>query len=194
MDDTDCSFQWRRQDEVGKVKCCTQFDVDGKIFWENCPGLLAKQGKPLRPSKHETFSLHMKFYITLFDIQFGILLSNPTSAAQVTQQWDKIFNQSSVFSWALWSNKQSGRIMGYWRKRSWRISLSDGRKTLQVPYNTYSWINCSCIHQIINVLFKQKPTMYLTDTWDQLRSYYGRDGRRVNLPTITIVMKKMARI
>ena len=30
MDHTDSCFQWRGQDEVGKVKCCTQFDADGK--------------------------------------------------------------------------------------------------------------------------------------------------------------------
>jgi hypothetical protein len=77
MDATDSFFQCRGQDEVGKVKC-TQFDADGQIFCENCPGLLAKQGKPLRPSKQGNVSLQMKFYITLFDIQISIFLSNLT--------------------------------------------------------------------------------------------------------------------
>jgi hypothetical protein len=35
--------------------------------------------------------------------------------------------------------------------------------------------------------------MYLTDTWEQLRSCYGRDGRRVNHSTITMVTQRMER-
>jgi hypothetical protein len=50
--------------------------------------LLAKQGMPLCPSKHEIVSLQVEFQISLFSTQISIfLLSILTSAAKVMPNW-----------------------------------------------------------------------------------------------------------
>ena len=54
MDATESCFQWKGQDEVGTVKSSTHIR-------RRCQNILANQGKPLRPSKHGTVSLQMKF-------------------------------------------------------------------------------------------------------------------------------------
>jgi hypothetical protein len=101
------------------------------------------------------------------------------------QSWDTSFHLSSVRSWSAsgWQ-KESGRIMGYWRRQNWTISLSDESEMLQVPYQMHSWINQSCIHKIelrpqttvvsIKFLFFSRNL-----EWISLRSCYGRNRRRV---------------
>jgi len=65
MDAADICFRWRGQEEWGvREKARHIFDVDGKIFCQNYPGLLAEQGKLLRFSMHETVSLQIKLFNT----------------------------------------------------------------------------------------------------------------------------------
>jgi len=53
--------------------------------------LLAKQGRPLRPSKHGHFSVQMKLKITFLDSQISIfLLSYLTSSAKLMPDSEKL--------------------------------------------------------------------------------------------------------
>jgi len=61
-------FTGKDKTKLGRVKTCTHSTRVAKYSEKkNYPGLLAKQGKPLRHSIHGTVSLQMKFYITLFN-------------------------------------------------------------------------------------------------------------------------------